>query len=113
MLGEKLNDALAEGRFDDVGDEAFLAQFGEIGAAALGEAVLGRDHEGQLVAEDLDGGELRLLGNEGGDAEVEAIVQELAGNVAREGAADGQMDFGIQSGDSGPGREAGRGWSFR
>ena len=41
VLGEKLNDALAEGRFDDVGDEAFLAQFGEMGAAALGEAVLG------------------------------------------------------------------------
>ena len=56
---------------------------------------MGRDHEGQLVAKDLDGGELRLLGNEGGDAEVEAIVQELAGNVAREGAADGQMDLRV------------------
>ncbi len=113
MLGEELNDALAEGRFDDVGDEDFLAQFGEIDAAALGQAVLGRDDEGQFVAENLDGGELRLLGNEGGDAEIEAIVQQLGGNVARKGAADGQMDVGIQSGGSGPGRGAGRGWSFR
>ena len=94
-LAKSCNDAIAEGRFDDVGDEDFLAQVGDVDAAALGEAVARRNDEGQFVAENFDGGELWLLGNEGDHAEIEAVVQQLGGNVAREGAAHGQAHVGI------------------
>ena len=81
----------AERRFDDVGDEDFLAQFAEIGAAALGQAMLRRNDQGELIAKDFYGGELGLLRNKRRDAEVQAIVQQFGGNVPRKRAAHGQM----------------------
>src|SRR5579883_2433836 len=93
VLGEKLNHALAERRFDDVGYEAFLGEVGELGLAAFGQAMPGRDDEGEFVAKNFRGGELRLLRYKGGDAEVEAVVQQFRGDVAGKRAADGQMDL--------------------
>jgi len=46
---EKFYDAASEGRFDDVGDEILGAQVGEIGSPTLGEAMFGRNDEGELI----------------------------------------------------------------
>jgi hypothetical protein len=96
MLGEELNDALAKRRFHDVGNKAFLTQFGELGAAALREAMFGRNDQGKLIAKDFYRGELRLLGDERRDAEIQAIVQQFRGDIAGKRAAHGQMDLRIK-----------------
>src|SRR5690242_14719262 len=107
MFGEKLNDALPKRGFDNMCDKIFLSQFGEIGAAALGEAMFRRNDERELIAKDFDRGKLRLLRNEGGDAEVEAIVQQFGGDVARKGASHGQMNLRIKLPVAGQHREQG------
>ena len=87
-----------KGDFDNVGDENFIAEIGDVHAAALGQGDgMGRNDEGQLVAENSDGGELLLLRNEGDHAEIEPVIEELGGDVAREGASDREADVGAEA----------------
>src|SRR5580700_11338879 len=58
--------------------------------------MFGRNEQGEFIAKDLYGGELGLLGDERGDAEVQAIVQQFGGDVAGKRAAHGEMDLRIK-----------------
>ena len=97
VFGEELDRALPRRGFDDMRDEDLAAQVSDVHTAALCQAVPGRNDEGQLVAKNLDGGELLFLRDEGDDAEVQPVVQKFGRNVAGEGTAHGQPDLWIQA----------------
>src|ERR1700730_6515906 len=58
--------------------------------------MFGRNDQGKLIAKDFDGGELGLLGDKRGDAEVQAIVQQFGGDIAGKRTAHGKMDLRIK-----------------
>ena len=107
MLGEKLDDALAVGRLDDVSDEGFFAEGFDVDVTALGEFVAGPDDEDEGIAVELDGGEFALFGEIGDDADVELVIEKLAGHVAREDAVNADVDAGIEGAESIESREQG------
>ena len=71
---EELDDAAAEGRFNDVRNEIFFAKFGDVDFFLFGEEVFGRDDQRELILENFSGLELRVPGNVGHGAQVEAII---------------------------------------
>jgi hypothetical protein len=105
--GEELDDAAAKRRFDAVGDEIFLAEFGDIDFAFFCEEMLGVDYEGQLVFEDFGGEELGVAGHERDGAEIEAIVQDFVRDVAGKHAVDANLDSGMQFAELGEGGKEG------
>jgi hypothetical protein len=58
--------------------------------------MFGRDDQGQLVFADFGGLELRLLGNVGDGAYVEAVVEDFVGDVAGEHAMDADQHAGME-----------------
>jgi hypothetical protein len=83
---EKLDDAAAKRRFDDMGDENFAAEIGDIDFTLSRERMFGRCYERELIFQNFRGLQLRVARNVGDSAEVEAIVQHLVRNVARKHA---------------------------
>ncbi len=107
MLGEKLDDALAVGRLDDVSDEGFFAEGFDVDIATLREFMAGPDDEHEGIAVELDGGEFALFGEIGDDADVELVIEKLAGHVAREDAVNADVDAGIEGAEAIESREQG------
>ncbi len=112
MAGEKLDDAAAKGCFDDVGDEVFFAEFLDINFLALGEGVLGGNDEGEFVFQDFSGLQLRIAGDVGDGAEIEAVVQDFVRNVAREHAVKADLHAGVGFAELGDGWEQGMDGAF-
>ena len=95
MAREELDDAAAEGRFDDMGDERFLAEFFDADLSALGERMLGGNDKSKFVFQDFGGLELRVTGDEGDGAEVKTIVHDFMGNVAGKHAMEADLNAGM------------------
>ena len=104
VTAKKLDDAAAEGRFDAVGDKTLVSEVGDIHFFAACERMFRVDDERQLVFQDFRGLKLRLAGDEGDSAEVEAIVEHFVRNVARKHAVDADLHArvgGAELGESG------------
>ena len=78
---EKFNDAAAKGRLDNVRDEHFAAQVGDVDFALAGQQMFGRNDQAQLILQDFRGFQLRIARNLGHGAKVQAIVQHFMRNV--------------------------------
>ena len=107
MAGEELDDAAAKGRFDAVGDEVFVAEVFDIDFALFGEDVFWGNDEGQFVFADFGGLELRLLRNVGDGADIEAVVEDFVGDVARKHAMDADENAGVELAERGEGGQQG------
>jgi len=105
MAREKLDDAAAEGRFDDVGDKVFLAKLLDIDLLLLGEEMLGRNDESEFVLENFGGLELRVTGHKGHRAEIEPVVHDFMGNIAGKHAVQADLDAGMGFAEFGDGRK--------
>ena len=92
---EKLDDAAAKGGFDDVGDESFFAEVGDVDFALAGQRMLGRDDEDELVFQDFGGLQLRVARNEGDGAEIEAVVEDFVRDVAGKHAVHAHLHAGM------------------
>src|SRR3984957_15422866 len=60
---EKFDDAAAEWRFDDVGDEHFAAEIADFDFALAGQRMFGRYDQGQFVFQNFRGLQLRISGD--------------------------------------------------
>ena len=107
VTGEKFDHAATEGRFDNVGDEVFLAEFLDFDFALFGERMLGRDDESQFVFQDFGSLKLRIARDEGDSTEVEAVVHDFVRDVAGEHAVQADLDAGVRLAESGEGGEKG------
>ena len=96
MLGEQLNHIAAKGRLHDVGDKDFLTEIADIHLLPLGELVPRRNHEREGVAENFGRSQLLFLGDKGDDSQIEMIVQQFRGDIARIGSPHGQAHVGIE-----------------
>ena len=92
---EEFDDAAAERRFDDVGDEILVAKFADFDFAALGERMLWGNDEGELVLENFNGLKLLFARDEGDGAEIEAVVEDFVGNIAGKQAMHADLDAGM------------------
>src|ERR1700676_900305 len=79
---EKFNDAAAEWRFDDVRDEHFAAQVGDVDFALASERMFRRNDEAELVLQDFCGWQWRVARNVRDGAKVQAIVEDFMRNIA-------------------------------
>src|SRR3984893_15681639 len=79
---EKFNDAAAEWRFDDVRDEHFAAQVGDVDFTLARQRMFGRNDQTQLILQNFCGLQLRIARNVGDGAKVQAIVQYFVRNIA-------------------------------
>jgi hypothetical protein len=95
IAGEELDDAAAKGGFDDVGDEGFAAEVGDVDFALAGQGMLGRDDQGEFIFQDFGGLQLRVARDVGDGAEVEAIVEDFVGDVAGKHAMDADLHAGM------------------
>jgi len=107
VSGKKLDDAAPKRGFDAVGDEVFLAEFGDIDFALLCEEMFGVDDQGQLIFADFGGEELSVARDIGDRAEIEAVVEDFVGNVAREHAVDTDLNAGMKFAEFGEGGKEG------
>ena len=88
---------LAVGREDVVGDEDFVAEFGDGDVLPLGETVLRGDDEGEgILVDDVAENALvvRLVAD---DAEFQIAVDQFAGDAAGEAAADLHLNFWVDA----------------
>ncbi len=95
VLLEGLDDLLTEGRGDGVGDEVAGTEIADGNLARAGEGMAGIDDKGQIVAIDDGGGELRVVGAEGEQAELDAVQQHLVRDAAGERALHGDLDAAV------------------
>lgn len=95
IAGEEFDDAAAERGFDDVGDESFIAKLSDIDFAFLGQSMLGRNDQGELIFQNLGGLELGVARHEGNGTEVQAIIKHFMRNIAREHAVDAHLHAGM------------------
>src|SRR5580704_5494746 len=93
---EEFDDAAAIGGFDAVSDEVFVAEVCDIDFAFFRERVLWRNDERELVFTDFGGLELRLLGDVGNGADIEAVIEDFVRNIAREHAMNADEDAGME-----------------
>src|SRR6201999_1173801 len=91
---EKLDDAAAIWRLDDVSDEGFLAQVFDVHFALLGERMLQRNDEREFVLQYFGRLQLWLAWDERNRANVETIVEHFVGNVARKHPVHANLDAG-------------------
>ena len=73
-----------------------VAQVGDVHAAFFGQPVPGRNDEGQLVAENLGRGQLRFARHKRDHPQIQPVIQNLRGHVAREGSPHGDVHLGIE-----------------
>ena len=107
MAREELDHSAAEGRFDDMSDKIFFAEFLDLDFAFLGKRMLGRNNQGEFVFEDFGGLELRIARHKGNGAEIESIVDDFVRNIAREHAMETYLDAGMGFAEAGEGGEEG------
>jgi hypothetical protein len=107
MAGEEFDDPAAEGRFDNVGDEIFLAELFDLDVLFSGEWMLGWNDEGKFVFQDFRGQELRIARHEGNGAEIESVVDDFVGNIAGEHAVEPDLDARVSFAEAGEGGEQG------
>ncbi len=92
VAAKGLDDLLPLRRGDIVRDEGLRGELPDGDLSGSGEGMLGVDDEGELVAVDDDGAELRIFGAEGEDAELDGVEEDLVGDAAGERALDGELD---------------------
>jgi len=92
VAGEEFNDAAAKGRFDTVGDEGFGSEVSNVDFAFFSQGVSRLHDQGQLVFENYCGLELRIAGDKGDSAEIEAVVQDFVWNLAGQHAVNTDLD---------------------
>lgn len=92
MAAKGLDHLLPLRRRDVVRDEVLRRQLPDGDLSGAGEGMLGVDDEGELVAVDDDGAELRIFGTEREDAELDGVKEDFVGDAAGERALDGELD---------------------
>ncbi len=92
MAPEKFYDATAKMGFDDMGDEGFAAEIGDVHFPLASQRMFGRDNERELIFEDFGGLQKRIARHVGNGAEVKAIVEYLVGNIAGKNAMDANLN---------------------
>ena len=112
MASEKFDDAAAKRRFDDVGDEGFLAEFFDADFATLGEGMLRRDDKGEFVFEDFGGLQLGVAGDERDRAEIETVVDDFVGDVAGKHSVQTDLHAGMRFAEFGERRKQGMDGAF-
>src|SRR5690242_11037621 len=112
VAGEKFDDAAAEGRFDNVGDEILVAELVYFHLAALGQGMLGGHDQGQLVLEDFGCLQLGIARDKRDGAQVEAIIQHFVGNIAGKHAVDANLHAGMKLTEFPEGGEQGMDGAF-
>src|SRR5216684_3460751 len=95
MSSKQLDDTAAKGGFDAVGDEVFVAKLGDIDFTLFREEMLGGHDQGQLIFANFRGQELGIAGHVGDGAEIEAVVHDFMGDVARKHAVHAHLDPGM------------------
>lgn len=94
VASKGLDDALAEGRRDGVGDEILGAQLADGDLFLLRQRMFWVDDEGHGVGVDGDGVETCVLRAERKNAELDGALQQLIGDLAGEGSLHGNADLG-------------------
>src|SRR5262245_19025970 len=105
VAGEQLDDAAAEGRFYDMGDEILLSEVGDVDFTLAGESVLRRNDGCELVLEDFRSEQLWIARHIRNGAEVEAVVQNFVGNVAGKHTMNADLNARVEFAEFGEGRE--------
>lgn len=96
-----LDDLVAVGRSDDVGDKGFRAQLVDADLSGVGQRMIGGNDERKFVEIHDDRFELRVLRIIGKDAEFDVVLEDIIGNVAAERTADGDFDGGMETAEFG------------
>ena len=104
---EELDDAAAKGRFNDVGDEVFFAEFLDFDFAFFCQRVLGRNDESEFVLQNFGRLKLRIARDKGNRAEIEAVVDHFVGNIAGEHAMKADLNAGVGFAEASEGGEEG------
>ena len=95
MTRKKLDNATPEGGFDDMGDEVLFAELFDFDFPLFSQGMLRRNDEGEFVFENLCGQQLRIARDKGNGTQVEAVIDDLVGNVAGEHAMEPDLDPGV------------------
>ena len=95
MFLERLNDLLPLRRRNIVRNKVLRSQLADGDLARPSEGMTRIDDQGELIAVDHDGFDLRIFGTEGEHAKLDRVHEDLVGDAAGKGALHSEFDPGI------------------